>query len=381
MPVEMVRKLWLAILAFGFLVMPNRGNAHAEILTCHYDEVLTIDVLTSYAPDYAVRDFKNLIRRKYSKNIEVHVRKVLKPEDFFDRVRAGKTDVISPSHNFLKDERAQFIKNKMIIPLEEKDLPNLQKVDPRFTQSSFVTMNGKLYGLPLAFGGYSLLYKKDAFQEAPNDWNILWEEKYKGRYSISKDFYEANIYVTLLALGYSFKQMDDIEAIDTDKFYRKLKYLLENANYWEGAPTDEDVKRSVLTTAWGISHSVYPDEKEEWIMAFPDEGVTMWGDYLSVTKNVERSPLARTLAMEWLNYMISPEFQKRRITKEKRYLTPLTLNEKSLADMSDSATKEIRYLSKHAHFWPILTVRTRNRLKYVYDQVLKEIKTQPAPAQ
>lgn len=340
--------------------------------TCHYDEVLRMDVWTSYAPPFAIQEFKTYIKEKYQKNIDVQVLRVLSPDEFYDRVRAGISDIISPSHNFMKDERTQFIHNKLIIPVDRTLVPNLAEVHPMFIKNDFVTDQGYLYGTPVAAGGYSLLFHKDHFKKPPTSWNVLWDPQYKGRYSLSKDYYEANIYVTALALGYKGPQIHDINLINTLKFKKKLRQLLENANYWEGAPKDSDLKNSVLTLSWGLSHAVLSDRAKKWQFAFLEEGVSFWTDYLSVTRNVERNPLIRAVAMEWLNYMLGRRFQEKVIIEEKKYLSPLVLRPDS-KELKSQNKAEVTYLVNNSIYWPILSVRDRNGLKSVYDQVQEEI--------
>jgi spermidine/putrescine-binding protein len=363
------------ICLFATLLTPLFSNAIAEENTCHYDEVLTMDVWTSYAPAFAIKEFKALIKKKYNKNIDVQALRVLSPDEFYDRVRAGVSDIISPSHNFIKDERTQFINNKLIIPVDRALTPNLEKIYPLYITNEFVTEKGKLYGVPLAAGGYSLLYHKDHFKTPPTSWDVLWQDKYRGRYSLSKDYYEANIYITALALGYKGAQLHDINLINTLKFKTKLKQLLQNASYWEGAPKDEDLKNSVLTLTWGLSHSVIKDSAKKWKLAFLSEGVTFWTDYLAVTRNVERNPFIKAVAMEWLNYVVGRSFQEK-IIEDKKYLSPLVLSADSKASLFQNKN-EVNYLVTKSTYWPILTVRERNGLKSVYDQVLDEIRKGP----
>lgn len=369
-------------LFFAIALIPlaawTQGKQNKDQLerTCHYDEVLTMDVWTSYAPPYAIQSFKKYINTKYNKNIDFHVRRVLAPDEFFDRVRAGITDVISPSHNFFKDVRTNFIKNEMVLPLDAKLIPNLKFVNAKYVTNDFVTEKGKLYGVPLAAGGYSLLYDKKYFKTPPTSWEILWEPEFKHRYAISKDFYEANIYITALALGLAPNKINDIAVIATPKFKAKLRQLLENAVFWQGAPKASDLTKVVLTTAWGVSHSVTPDTEKKWQMAFTQEGVTFWTDYLAVTKNVERNPFAKTVAMEWLNFVLSQEYQDKAVI-QKRYLSPLSLTVLPRSVVINRA--EAQFLYDHSIYWPVLTVRDRNGLKMIYDEAMRDAEalTQP----
>lgn len=337
-----------------------------------YDETLRIDVWTSYAPTDAIDDFKKIILKKYNKKINVESRVVLSPDEFFDRVRSGKTDIFSPSHNFLKDERTEFIKHHLVLPISIKDVPNLALVESRYITNSFVTEDKKLYGIPAAAGGYGLLYNKALMKTAPTSWNVLWDPKYKKKYAISRDFYEANIYITALALGLQPEDISDLTKIDTPVFKAKLKELLSNARFWDGAPKKKDLDGVIFTTAWGVTGSVKDDTENQWVFSFPQEGITFWTDYLSVTTAVNRNPFVRKLAFEWLDMVLSKHYQVKYIVEKSKYLstTPQAISREIFAEKSNE--EALKYLNTKSVYWPIISTRTRNGLKYIYEKVLKE---------
>lgn len=363
--------------ALTFLLLLQSMSAFAQTKKVStYDETLTMDVWEPYAPEFAVKEFKALIKEKYKKNIDVVVRYVFSPNDFFDQVRANKTDIISPSHNLIKDERYDFIQKQLIIPLNNKRIPNLAGVDSHYLTNKFVTENKKLYGVPFATGAYSLLYKKSSYpQNPPTTWNVLWGENVRGKYSLSHDFYESNIYITALAMGIPARKMADVGFLNNPTFREKLKDLLRNANFWQGVPHEHDVKNSNLTTAWGFSHSVHPDPKKEWLFAYPKEGITVWTDYLTVTRAVKRSALAETLALEWLNYSLSPSFQKRVTVEMLKCLSAVPATYQGLENTALRIDpKEKEFFDKNSIYWPIMSTRDRNGLKVIYDDVVSEIK-------
>jgi spermidine/putrescine transport system substrate-binding protein len=371
----MKNSLPLAIIALAILISLNKAFAveSTNSTKIAYDETLRVDVWTSYAPIEAINDFKKIILKKYNKNINIEARVVLTPDEFFDRVRSGQTDIFSPSHNFLKDERTEFIKHNLVLPISIEEVPNLALVESRYITNSFVTENKKLYGIPAAAGGYSLLYNKDFIKTAPTSWNVLWDPKYKNKYALSKGFYEANIYITALALGFKPEDISNLNKIDTPQFKSKLKALLTNARFWDGAPKMKDLEGVVFTTAWGITGSVKDDVDNKWIFSFPQEGVTFWTDYLSVTTAVNRSPFARKLAFEWLDMVLSKSYQTKYITEKSKYLspTPGAISHKVFAGKI-SNEEALKYLNTKSVYWPIISTRTRNGLKYIYDKVLKE---------
>jgi len=333
-------------------------------------ETLTVDVWEPYAPDWAVQEFKELIKKKYSKDIEVVVKYVYSPNEFYDRVRANATDIISPSHNLVRDDRFDFIKKELVIPVDKKIVANIRGVESRFLKNKAVVEKGKLMGTPFATGAYSLLYKKSHFKKPPDSWKILWDPRYRGRYAISKDFYESNIYITALAMGLPASKMADMDSLNKEDFKNRLATLQRYANYWQGVPHDNEVSESVLTTAWGVSHSVHNDKNQEWAFAFPKEGITLWTDYLMVTKAVLRSPFAKTLAMEWLNYTLTPEFQRRLVIDRLKCYSAVP---EAYGKDRHIDPIEKKFLFEKAIYWPVLTARNRNGMKFLYDQAEEKV--------
>ena len=55
--------------------------------------------------------------------------------------------------------------------------------------------------MPYCYGRLPLLYNADEVKPAPTSWNVLWDEKYKGRMSIL-DEATADIGLAALALGF-----------------------------------------------------------------------------------------------------------------------------------------------------------------------------------
>lgn len=343
-------------------------------------ETLTMDLWEPYAPDWAVNEFKAMIKKKYKRNVNIVVKYVYSPNEFFDRVRANQTDIISPSHNLIRDDRFDFIGKGLVIPVDKSVVANLKGVEPRFLDNGFASDAGLLYGVPFASGAYGLLYRKAHFKKPPQSWSVLWDPQYRGRYAISKDFYESNIYITALALGVAPARISEVDIHKTDRFKKRLKSLLQHANYWQGVPHDNEVAGSVLTTAWGFSHSVHNDKKQEWGFAFPKEGITLWTDYLLVTRAVNRSKFARTLAMEWLNFVLSPEFQ-RKVTIERLrcYSSVPEAYEAGAGKSVQIDPKEKEFLFKNAIYWPVLSARNRNGMKMIYDAVEEKIKKEAKP--
>lgn len=72
--------------------------------------------------------------------------------------------------------------------------------------------------------------------------------------------------------------------------------------------------------------------------------------------------------------VLSKSYQQKYITEKSKYLSP-TPNAISNSVFAGNLTNEeaLKYLNTKSFYWPIISARTRNGLKFFYDKVLKEV--------
>jgi len=87
------------------------------------DEVLRIISYEGYFPDDKIDEFENYISNKYGKTITIEKQYATEEQDFFNAIRGRTADVSLVTHNFLKDDRYNFIKNKIILPINLENIP------------------------------------------------------------------------------------------------------------------------------------------------------------------------------------------------------------------------------------------------------------------
>ncbi|MNL46053.1 hypothetical protein D3C87_1687370 [compost metagenome] len=78
--------------------------------------------------------------------------------------------------------------------------------------------------------------------------------------------------------------------------------------------------------------------------------------------------------MEWLNFVLGLEFQEKAIIKRSRYLSPLSLAALPRSTLINRT--EAQFLYDNSIYWPVLSVRNRNGLKVIYDEVMQDIESQ-----
>ncbi len=339
------------------------------------DSVLKMHIWEGYAPDNYIQKFQQMIKKKTGRSVKIEKTFVSDASEFFKLVRGKKVHIIAPSHNIIKDERYNFIKKKLLLPLNLAKIPNYKDINPILKNADYITENGKVYGVPLIHGPYGLVYNTK-FVNGVNSWNDLWLPKYKNKYSIVYDYSEVNIYITALAMGKTGKATYDYNSLRKDSaFENKLVSLIKNTRtFWYGVDKAENLKGLSLATSWGFSLSDLKNQGEDWKFGNPREGSTGWVDNLCVAKFVEKDAFLKDVAYEWLNFAIAPDFQAnvgiRMLSSD-----PSNVNIKHLltkAEIKKHHLNNLDYFSEKRILWPTLSKRDRNGLDRLWKSALKK---------
>lgn len=332
-------------------------------------EHLSLYVWEGYAPDKKIKHFQELIKKKYDINLIMDIHYIKDVHDFFHVLRRKQADIISPSHNLLKDERFRLIDTGLVLPLDLNNIPHYQQLLPHLKKAQFKEKEGKVYAIPFIQGTYSLIYNTAVFTTPPNTWNILWDSQYKNKYALSEDYYETNVYITALALGYDKKDLGNYKKLNNDIFKRKLKSLAKNTqSFWQGVDTVADIKGLALATSWGFSLAELEKQGEIWKKAEPKEGSTAWVDSFSLGYRLANKPQLKKIAEEWINYCLSAHYQYDVVIKS-LHAHPVSIGVKKYL-----SAEEINYyhLNNNAFFhekwilWPTLSKRNRNAIKSLW---------------
>ncbi len=191
---HIVQKLAVICIVVSLTLAPDYVFAENQ-------QILRLLVWEGYAPETQREKFRQFIFEKYTIDVILKVAYIKDAEDGFAALRLKKADIVSPAHNRINDKRFKMIDSGLLLPLNLDNLPNYQQLNPSFKQLKHLVKDSVHYGLPFAWGPYGLVYNTEVFDEAPQSWNVLWDPKYKGQYSVA-DYGEINIYLSALAMGY-----------------------------------------------------------------------------------------------------------------------------------------------------------------------------------
>ncbi len=348
---------------------------------------VTLRLMTwvGYSPDEQVQEFEKRMTKKYDQTVKLKIHYINGYDEAFSLLRSGEGDVVVLVDHILHDGRYRFIANKLIIPLDRELNPNYHFVLDAY--KPFVEHDGDIYAAPIASGPYGLAYNTKYFDEGPKSWNILWDPKYKGKYAITNGIFEVNLYITALAMGYPRDSLGNFDDLNSPQFKDRLRSLIENAeSFWPGIDEAHHLQGLHLATSWGFSLPGLKELGEDWKMAEPEEGSPTWIDVHTINQSLTNKPLKRKLANEWINYTLSPEFQKKVIV-EGIATSPVTTS--AVDQLSEQQRKEFHlgdkdYIEKYRVIYPtIKKERNRNGLKHLWAEanlgIEKPVRT-PTPS-
>ncbi len=316
---------------------------------------------------------------KYAKEKGVDAKlNILKPyitnaDQIFDAVRQKSADVVTPTHNYYKMSNGKLI--KVLMPIDTKQLSNYANITGSLKNASYDKEGEGKYSVPLLGGSYGLGYNTEKVKDAPASWAVLWDEANKGKFSITNDQFEANVYMAMLMSGYPAESFYDIDKIQFDeaKVQEKLNALVANsASFWGGVPDAKDMASLNYVTDYWFGVALANQAGQKWKLANPKEGQTVWLDTMALSGHVKDDADKQKAAYLLLDFMISPAVQK----KMYEMYGSVMVNTETAKMLSPEAAKSSHIgdeaFFKEEWFWKPLTDRTRNTYKKMWRTALEK---------
>jgi len=339
------------------------------------EDVLRLRLLVwgGYVPTKFVRQFENTITEKYGRKVTLQIVFVEKSDDFFDPVREKAADVITISHHLFKDERFGFISKNLLLPLDVCNIPNYKNLTPFLAALDYHAKDGKVYGAPVGQGSYGLAYDATKLSPAPDSWQVLWNPRFAKQYVIGEHEYLYNAAITALALGYAPETLSTYDRLNNKKFKEKLGALAQDAHsFYGGKDSVKVINGASLAVIWGDSLRPLLDNGQKWKMADTKEGIPWWIDDYAITWALDDNPFLKRVAEEWINMVLSPEFQVENNVRRLRIYPvvtningKLTSTEKQRVQMNGvGLVKRKRILQATA------SQRDRNGIKLLWDEAM-----------
>ena len=278
------------------------------------DDVLRLLVWEGHAPPGHVRGFEQSILEQHQRRVTLQVTYVSGSDDFYTAIRGKQADVVMMTHHHFYDERFDYVRKGLLLPLDMAHVPNFKQVIPALQRAEHVVSEGRVYAVPVSRGPYGLAYNTALVAEPPTSWNALWDPRFRGGYVIAENEYIYNATITALALGYPRGSINSYAGLNNGDFKRKLRELVEHADsFWEGVDKPENLRGRMLATVWGDSLPALAREGEQWQMADPVEGTPSWIDNYAITWALADKPFLKEVAEAYINGVLTRSYQREHI--------------------------------------------------------------------
>jgi len=100
------------------------------------------------------------------------------------------TDICTVSGNRIH----QFTEAQIIEPLDTTRLKNWQRINPLYRESDWISVEGKVMGVPLLVGADVLVYNTNKVTPPPDSWGAMFDPRYKRRTAyVIEDFLQCTM--------------------------------------------------------------------------------------------------------------------------------------------------------------------------------------------
>lgn len=299
------------------------------------------------------------------------------PTELRQALEAGGVDIVTPTHSYYKAGGGWMFRH--LSPLDKTRISHWPEMLPSLQRATFATEQNQTYGVALLGGAYALAYNAKQRATAPTSWADLLEPQNRGQYGITDAQWETNLYTAGLLAGIPLERLYDPQPSDDARIQAKLDQLVANAGYlWGGMPESKVLRGLPLTTDYWIGIAAANAEGQDWRLATPREGQTVWLDTLAITAEAGRDPRKAAAAHLLVDFMLSAEIQ-RRILKDlgtsivnasaARLLTPEEARRFHVGDDAFFAPNRL---------WQPLSDATRSRFEAMWQRALAKRKNTEA---
>lgn len=240
--------------------------------------------------------------------VEVNVVNVGSPDEMFAKVKSNpdQWDLVLATSGWFSN----YVNEDLIVPMDDSKVD--ADIQLGFDWQSATTVDGTNYGVLYNWGDQPLGWLPDSgFSGQPNDWNVLWDPKYKGQVSV---FDDPTSVLPMIALAAGIEDPFNLDEEEFQKMSDKLMALRPQIQRLTSGYDDQvnqfasgEATIGYLNIISVQAELAKKDIKMD-VSNTVEQGVPAWSDNYTITKAGEAKGDA---VYDFINYTLTVPWQAR----------------------------------------------------------------------
>ena len=244
--------------------------------------------------------FEEYYYEKFGVKVKVNYTTYATNEDMYSKLKsgAGTYDIVVPSDYMIQ----KMIAEDMLLPFDATTVENYKYIADSFKGMYYD--EDELYSVPYTYGMIGVIYNTalvDPEDYEKQSWDLLWNEKYKGKilqFNNPRDAFGSAMYLEGL----------DINSTDLEVWNKALAKLAEQKPLVQAYVNDEIFNKMTTASAaiapyFAGDFLTMADQNEDLSFYYPKEGANYFVDAMCIPKNAKQPEIAK----EYINFMLSEE--------------------------------------------------------------------------
>ncbi len=243
-------------------------------------------------------EFEKYYLDEFGEEIKVNYTTFASNEDMYNKLKSGSAsyDVIIPSDYMIE----RMIEEDMLLKLDFNNIPNYSYVQENYKNLFFDPNNE--YSIPYTYGMVGIIYNETMVDEEDiGSWDLLWNEKYKGKilqFNNPRDAFATAIY----SAG------DDVNSTDVEVWEKAVEKLKKQKPLVQSYVMDEIFNKmkngsAAIAPYYAGDYLVMYDGNDSLKFYYPEEGTNVFVDSMCIPKCAKNKELAE----RYINFMLSDE--------------------------------------------------------------------------
>ncbi len=245
-------------------------------------------------------EFEKYYLEKFGVKVNVNYTTYATNEDMYSKLNsgAGTYDVVIPSDYMIQ----KMIDEDMLLAFDASTLENYKYIADDFKNAYYDENN--MYSVPYTYGMMGVIYNTalvDPEDYEKQSWDLLWNEKYKGKilqFNNPRDAFGSAMYLEGL----------DVNSNDLEVWNKALQKLSKQKPLVQGYVNDEIFNKMTTASAaiapyFAGDFVTMADQNEDLSFYYPKEGTNYFVDAMCIMKNARQPEIAK----EYINFMLSEE--------------------------------------------------------------------------